>query len=122
MKKKRNRKGESVTSHVVIALSMGFYFIALFATAEVIDIRTQRKLDKLLKEQPHWVSISERKPKCNGAYIVTRWVSDGCVKKMLSDVAYFNGTDTWYDDCYTVYDPDRIVAWMPLPEPHRTDT
>lgn len=52
-------KGESMTSDVVIALSMGFYFIVLFATAEVIDIRTQRKLDKLLKEQQpktgHWI-------------------------------------------------------------------
>ena len=76
----------------------------------------------LLKEQPQWIPISVEKPKCKGDYIVTRWVSVECTKKMLSDIAYFNGTDTWYDDCYTVYDPDRIVAWMSLPEPYRTDT
>lgn len=84
--------------------------------------KKDEKVKELLKEQPQWIPISGEKPKCKGDYIVTRWVSDGCTKKMLSDIAYFNGTDTWYDDCYTVYDPDRIVAWMPLPEPYRTDT
>ena len=90
------------------------YVVLWFSEAEYVL--------ELLKEQQQWIPISERKPKSKGVYIVSRWVSDGCAKKALSDVAYFNGTDTWYDDCYTIYDPDRIVAWMPLPEPYRTDT
>lgn len=81
---------------------------------------------KLLKEQQHWIPISERKPKSNGVYIVSRWVSDGCERLILADASYFDGTDTWHDDTKinydAIYDSDRIVAWMPLPEPYRTNT
>ena len=40
-----------MTPSVMIALSMGIYFILLFATIEIIDCRVQKKLDKLIRMQ-----------------------------------------------------------------------
>lgn len=73
----------------------------------------------MLKHQ--WICISDKRPKSNGVYIVARWFSDGIEKKVLTDACYFDGTYEWYDDTRInhsrKYVTDKIVAWMPLPEP-----
>lgn len=70
-----------------------------------------------------WIPISDKKPRSNGVYIVARWFSDGVEKKILTDACYFDGTYEWHDDTRInhgrVYVTDKIVAWMPLPEPPR---
>lgn len=76
---------------------------------------------KLLKEQPKWIPINERKPNSCGVYIVARWFIDGCRRKILTDACYFDGSNTWHDDTRVnhsrPYLTDKIVAWMPLPNP-----
>lgn len=72
-------------------------------------------------EQPKWIPINERKPNSCGIYIVARWFIDGCRRKILTDACYFDGSNTWHDDTRVnhsrPYLTDKIVAWMPLPDP-----
>ena len=83
--------------------------------ADIID-----KMIELLKEQPKWIPINERKPNSCGVYIVARWFIDGCRMEILTDACYFDGSNTWHDDTRVnhsrPYLTDKIVAWMPLPE------
>ena len=76
---------------------------------------------ELLKEQPKWIPINERKPNSCGVYIVARWFIDGCRRKILTDACYFDGSNTWHDDTRVnhsrPYLTDKIVAWMSLPKP-----
>lgn len=76
---------------------------------------------ELLKEQPKWIPINERKPNSCGVYIVARWFIDSCRRKILTDACYFDGSNTWHDDTRVnhsrPYLTDKIVAWMPLPNP-----
>ena len=76
---------------------------------------------ELLKEQPKWIPINERKPNSCGTYVVARWFIDGCRRKILTDACYFDGSNTWHDDTRVnhsrPYLTDKIVAWMPLPNP-----
>lgn len=76
---------------------------------------------ELLKAQPKWIPINERKPNSCGTYIVARWFIDGCRRKILTDACYFDGSNTWHDDTRVnhsrPYLTDKIVAWMSLPNP-----
>ena len=76
---------------------------------------------ELLNEQPKWIPINERKPNSCGTYVVARWFIDGCRRKILTDACYFDGSNTWHDDTRVnhsrPYLTDKIVAWMPLPNP-----
>lgn len=78
-------------------------------------------LELLKEQQPKWIPINERKPNSCGTYIVARWFIDGCRRKILTDACYFDGSNTWHDDTRVnhsrPYLTDKIVAWMPLPNP-----
>ena len=78
-------------------------------------------LELLKAQQPKWIPINERKPNSCGIYIVARWFIDGCRRKILTDACYFDGSNTWHDDTRVnhsrPYFTDKIVAWMPLPNP-----
>ena len=89
-----------------------------------------KAVDKLIEEQEEriaimseggWIPINERKPNSCGTYIVARWFIDGCRRKILTDACYFDGSNTWHDDTRVnhsrPYLTDKIVAWMPLPNP-----
>lgn len=77
--------------------------------------------EKMDDVKPKWIPVSERKPNSCGVYIVARWFIDGCRRKILTDACYFDGSNTWHDDTRVnhsrPYLTDKIVAWMPLPNP-----
>lgn len=82
---------------------------------------------KTLKEKGlfvgQWIPVSEGLPESSGVYIVSRWFSDGEESAILVDANYYDGNGDWYDDNRINWGrdlvTDRIVAWMPLPEPYK---
>lgn len=70
-----------------------------------------------------WIPISESEPKSAGVYIVSIWVSDGEESAILTDANYYDGNGDWYNDNRINWGrertSDKIVAWMPLPEPYK---
>ena len=68
-----------------------------------------------------WIPCSERLPKCNGVYVITRKYGEGATLCHVTDSAYFDGQDTWHNDNRPnhirpyLYD---VIAWMPLPTPY----
>ena len=86
----------------------------------------EHKLILELLEQTRWIPVSERLPKNSGVYIVSRWFSDGLESAILTDACYFDGTSTWHNDNRInhgrEYVDKKIVAWMPLPEPYKTES
>ena len=79
-----------------------------------------------LLEQTEWIPISERLPKSNGLYIVTREYSDGVECVNLVDVCYFDGTSHWHNDNRINHSREyldkKIKAWMYLPQPYRSES
>ena len=60
-----------------------------------------------------WIPVSERLPEINKEVIVTDIeVSD-------TYISYYLGNNYWQCDNGTY--EDRIIAWMPLPEPYKAD-
>ena len=73
-------------------------------------------------EAQRWIPCSERMPKQNGVYVVTRNISDGFECRNITDACYFDGTNTWHDDTRVNHSREYltdVLAWMPLPEPYR---
>ena len=71
-----------------------------------------------------WIPCSERLPKSNGVYNVTRIINDGFTCANITDTCYFDGVDTWHDDTRVNHGRkyvDGIIAWKPLPEPYMED-
>lgn len=81
---------------------------------------------KALDQEPRWIPVSERLPKSSGVYIVSRWFSDGEENAILTDANYYDGNGYWYNDNRINWGrdlvTDKIVAWMPLPEPYKGKT
>ena len=81
---------------------------------------------KALEQEPCWIPVSERLPKSNGVYVVSRWFSDGEESAILTDANYYDGNGDWYDDNRINWGrdsvTDKIVAWMPLPEPYKAES
>lgn len=82
--------------------------------------------------EPQWIPVSERLPE----YGVAVLTYDGhcfCVEKRIPTIRDDEGEpitgDWWVSDDYDEYDGDyypnlrdgACIAWMPLPEPHRTE-
>jgi len=84
----------------------------LMAEGEIYDI-----------DYSPWIPVSERLPKSCGVYIVSRWFSDGEESAILTDANYYDGCGEWYNDNRINWGrelvTDKIVAWMPLPEPYK---
>jgi len=75
-----------------------------------------------IEPEPYWIPCSERLPKQNGIYIVTRTISDGFEYGNITDACYFDGTNTWHDDTRVNHSREYltdVLAWMPLPECYR---
>ena len=73
-----------------------------------------------------WIPVSERLPESSGVYIVSIWVSDGEESAILTDANYYDGDGDWYNDNRINWGrertSDKIVAWMPLPEPYKAES
>lgn len=83
--------------------------------------RARTMLHEVPSAQPEqqWIPCSERLPRTNGVYNVTRKISDGFECRNISDACYFDGINMWHDDTRVnhgrMYLTD-VIAWMPLPE------
>lgn len=74
-----------------------------------------------IDSDPHWTPCSERPPRTNGVYNVTRKISDGFECGNISDSCYYDGAYTWHDDTRVNHERRYlrdVIAWMPLPEPY----
>ena len=71
----------------------------------------------LSKPQQRWIPVSERLPKEDTDVLVTYVNGE---ETRIAPVNY--GHSTWYDCVFeTTLDPLKVTAWMPLPEPYKTD-
>lgn len=78
---------------------------------------------KALETEPHWISVTERLP-----VEYDNPIEFLCTLEHKNDVYYvdlimWNGSD-WEnnytdDNKYSDYGIDKVVAWMPLPEPYK---
>lgn len=69
-----------------------------------------------------WIPCSERLPKTNGVYQITRQVTYGGKAYGIINASYFDGQDTWHDDNRVNHGREYlndVIAWMPLPEPYK---
>ena len=73
-----------------------------------LTIKNEHKTEPLAVE---WIPVSERLPEINVAVIVTDIETTGTYS------AYYMGNGFWECDNGTF--KDRIIAWMPLPEPYK---
>ena len=81
------------------------------------EIQSQPPADK-------WIPCSERLPEKNGIYII-----DDCRhgNHWIHTAGFIKAREVWcenhgvcYDDYYGRYDDqEKIIAWMPLPEPYK---
>lgn len=65
-----------------------------------------------------WIPTADRLPEEPGFYLTTVMILDPVVddgKDHLIDISYFNTRHRWAD-----FDPEDVIAWMPLPEPYST--
>ena len=72
--------------------------------------------------QPRWIPVSERLPEA-GEYIgdVPRYY---LVQNEYGDmlIARYTHSEYWEDKCRLKPVGDEIVAWMPLPEPYKSES
>ncbi len=66
-----------------------------------------------LKSQGEWVSVSEKLPEINVDVIVTDIETTGTYS------AYYLGDGFW--ECDNGTHNNRIIAWMPFPEPYKKE-
>ena len=93
--------------------------ISASAIDEVVDAVKHGKVCK------GWIPVSERLPNSSGVYIITRKFNDGFECKDLTEACYFDSS-TWYGDNRInhkrEYIERKIIAWMPLPEPFKSES
>lgn len=62
-------------------------------------------------EPPSWIPVSERMPDEFGEYLVTKKaIGWNCKEYNSNDIAYFDNEG--------FHKADKVLAWMPLPEPY----
>ena len=60
----------------------------------------------------NWIPCSERLPEEYGEYLVAKHtIGWNCEEYDVNDIAYFDGDG--------FHKADRVIAWMPLPEPYQ---
>ena len=83
---------------------------------------------KALKNEPHWIPVTERLPKVNGRYLVTRGLNAcGAMWNRVyllnySDLMGLKSERIWWDGNVGKSDFERIddvLAWMSLPEAYK---
>lgn len=75
-------------------------------------------LDKAIKaiEQTSWIPCSERLPEENGNYLVTVEANDGTASIKFQMVDHYG--PKWLHEGKH----EKVIAWMPLPEPYKTES
>ena len=100
-----------------------FHHVPLENVEIVINALRAYNQDSTKKNQG-WVPCSERLPKTNGVYQITRELKVGEDIYRISGSAYFDGQDTWHNDNRVNHGREYlkdIVAWKPLPEPYERE-
>ena len=74
--------------------------------------------DKALEERPQgeWIPVSERSPKEDGRYYVTR--HDYVTKTNFTDLLWYEKGIWWNRQSTGEY---AVIAWMPKPEPYKEE-
>lgn len=76
-----------------------------------------------IEPEQQWTPCGERLPDADGVYIVDdrrfgKWIHTAGYRKNSNSWCELHGV--YYDDHYGRYDDqDKIIAWMPLPEPYK---
>lgn len=65
-----------------------------------------------------WVPCSERLPKEDEYVLVTAKYRSGCGVNVLKRTKDNRDGEIWEDDNWNQVFSERIIAWMPLPEPY----
>lgn len=64
-----------------------------------------------------WIPVTERLPDKNGKYLCSIQSNFKRKKIMrISTTDFESGINRWSPDCMAF--KDRVIAWMPLPEPY----
>ena len=75
------------------------------------------QLPSVTPQQTRWIPCSERLPKTRGAYLVTtKWESS------FSSEVYTEIDIAVYRDKLKEWSNPDVIAWMPLPEPYKTES
>lgn len=104
----------------VIELKKSLAYEAILKEGKTLDQIIDEQ--PTIKSEPHWIPVTERLPKSNGVYVVTRTTEDGFTSADIVDACYFDGSNTWHDDTRVNHGRkylNCITAWMPLPEPYK---
>ena len=100
-----------------------FHHIPLENVEIVINALKAYNQDSTKKNQG-WILCSERLPKTNGVYQITRELKIGEDIYRISSSAYFDGQDTWHNDNRVNHGREYlkdIIAWQPLPDPYKPE-
>lgn len=99
----------------------------------VIDRETNKAIDMAIdalgKSEPHWIPVTERLPiECDNPteFLCTLELKYKNSVVRYVDLIMWNGSD-WEnnyidDNKYSDYGIDKVVAWMPKPEPYKEVT
>ena len=74
----------------------------------------------MIKEQPtvnEWIPCSERLPLREGELISDEVLV--CLESGYQRVATYHKKSEEWHDCYDTWINEKVVAWMPLPEPYK---
>ena len=67
-----------------------------------------------VQPEQQWIPVGERLPDEYGEYLVTKHtIGWNCEEYVSNDIAYFDNDG--------FHKADTVIAWMPLPEPHRAE-
>ena len=72
------------------------------------------------QSEQRWIPVTERLPDKNGKYLCSIQSNFKRKKIMrISTTDFESGINRWSPDCMAF--KDRVIAWMPLPEPYHAD-
>lgn len=81
------------------------------------DILDQIDRELTIEPEPQWIPCSERLPMMSG-YVLTYRPTMGMRMLVDSYEGYYGEDDIEWHEGW-VYGGDKVIAWMPLPEPYK---
>ena len=87
---------------------------------DAVPLLIDNAISELLSAQPEqrWIPVTERLPDKNGKYLCSIQSNFKRKKIMrISTTDFESGINRWSPDCMAF--KDRVIAWMPLPEPYK---
>lgn len=76
---------------------------------------SEEEINRILGQESGWIPVDERLPEKNGKYLV--FLTNPVRNE--SDAVFA----VWYNEFYKRFETesqlDKVIAWMPLPEPYR---